>query len=367
MKFTVLLGAALLGGALFTRGATQNAGLPDTNAAASNPEAAMTALFGNPTIVKGKGFEIKRGDLDQVLAAARTNYRLANRQPPLDLEPSVLDKLIEVECLKQTATAADKAAGEVEAQRQYTNLLAQFRTQEDFEHLLKARGMTVEDLKAKALEESVAAAALKRGLGINISDDDAKSFYNTNSAEFEQPEMVHARHLLLLTIDPATHSPLTTNTVAAKRKQIEDLRARIVGGEDFGTLARQYSEDPGSKANGGELPNFARGQMLQEFEAAAFALNTNQVSDIVTTKFGYHLIKVIEKIPAKKIDFATAKDDIKELLSRRQIHKQEAAYILKLRTDLQVEILDATLKGEEAQFQAAAAAAQAAEQTGTNF
>jgi parvulin-like peptidyl-prolyl isomerase len=91
------------------------------------------------------------------------------------------------------------------------------------------------------------------------------------------------------------------------------------------------------------------------------------VSDIVTTKFGYHLIKVIEKIPAKKIDFATAKDDIKELLSRRQIHKQEAAYILKLRTDLQVEILDATLKGEEAQFQAAAAAAQAAEQTGTNF
>lgn len=230
MKFTVLLGAALLGGALFTRGATQNAGLPDTNAAASNPEAAMTALFGNPAIVKGKGFEIKRGDLDQVLAAARTNYRLANRQPPLDLEPSVLDKLIEVECLKQTATAADKAAGEVEAQRQYTNLLAQFRTPEDFEHLLKARGMTVEDLKAKALEESVAAAALKRGLGINISDEEAKSFYNTNSAEFEQPEMVHARHLLLLTIDPATHSPLTTNTVAAKRKQIEDLRARIVGG-----------------------------------------------------------------------------------------------------------------------------------------
>lgn len=105
--------------------------------------------------------------------------------------------------------------------------------------------------------------------------------------------------------------------------------------------------------------------MLQEFEAAAFALNTNQVSDIVTTKYGYHLIKVIEKIPAKKIEFATAKDDIKELLSRRQIHKQEAAYIAKLRTDLQVEILDATLKGEDEQFQAAAAA-QAAEQTGTN-
>ncbi|MDR3378511.1 MAG: peptidylprolyl isomerase [Verrucomicrobiae bacterium] len=364
MKFTVLFAAAVLAGTFSTRAVTQNAATADTN---TNPEAAMTALFGNPAIVKGKGFEIKRGDLDQVVTAARSNYRLGNQMPPADLEITVLNQLIAIQVLQQTSTPADLAVGKVDADRQYTNLLAQFRSQEAFETLLKARGMTADELKAKALQEAVAKAALKRGLGINISDDDARKFYTDHAADFEQPEMVHARHLLLMTIDPATHMPLTTNTVAAKRKQIEDLRKRILAGEDFGTLARQYSDDPGSKENGGELPNFARGQMLPEFESAAFALGTNQVSEIVTTMYGFHLIKVLEKIPAKKIEFATAADEIKEELAQRQIHKLAPAYIRKLRTDEQVEILDASLKSQDEQMEAAAAAAAATEPPSTNL
>ncbi|MGA2243366.1 MAG: peptidylprolyl isomerase [Verrucomicrobiota bacterium] len=369
MKFTVLLSAALLAGVPATRATTQNPAVAATNA---SPEAAMTALFGNPTIVKGKGFEIKRGDLDQVVSAARSNYALANQTPPADLEITVLNQLIAIQTLLQTATPADQAAGKIDADRQYTNLVSQFRSSDEFLRLLKARGMTIEDLQAKALQEAVAKAALKRGLNINISDEDARSYYTQHAADFEQPEMVHAQHLLLMTIDPATGQPLTTNTVAAKRRQIEDLRKRILAGEDFGLLARQSSEDPGSKANGGELPNFARGQMVAEFEAAAFALKTNEVSEVVTTKYGFHLIKVLEKIPAKKIDFPTAEADLKDGLAQRKIHGLAPDYIRKLRADEQVEILDATLKAQDEQAQAqaqaqAAAAAAGGTQNGTNF
>ncbi|MDR3377157.1 MAG: peptidylprolyl isomerase, partial [Verrucomicrobiae bacterium] len=116
-----------------------------------------------------------------------------------------------------------------------------------------------------------------------------------------------------------------------------------------------------------ELPNFSRGQIQPEFESAAFALVTNQVSEFVTTMYGFHLIKVLEKIPAKKIEFATAADEIKEELAQRQIHKLAPAYIRKLRTDEQVEILDASLKSQDEQMEAAAAAAAATEPPSTNL
>jgi len=155
-------------------------------------------------------------------------------------------------------------------------------------------------------------------------------------------------------------SPLTTNTVAAKRKQIEDLRKRILAGEDFATLARQYSEDTGSKENGGELPEFARGQMVAEFESAAFALATNQVSEVITSPYGFHLIKVLEKVPAKRIEFTTAERQIKEGLTQLKIRKLAPEYVKKLRADQQVVIQDADLKSQDEQIQANQAAAAAA-------
>ena len=353
MKLNLFLAAALVAGVTSTQAVTQNVAA-GTNA---NPEAAMTALFGNPTVVKGKGFEIKRNDLDQVVSGAKANAAAAGQQLPPDFEISVLNQLITIQVLLQTANAADQAAGKIEADTQYTNLLKKFATPDAFERQLKAVGMTVEELRAKATQEAVAKSALKRSLNINITDEDAKDYYNQHSADFEQPELAHARHILLMTIDPATRSPLSTNTVATKRRQAEDLLKQIRGGADFATLAKQFSEDPGSKENGGELPQFPRGQMVPEFESAAFALSTNQVSDIVTSQFGFHIIKLLDKTPAKKIDFATSATDIKDGLARMKIGKLAPDYVKKLRADDQVEILDANLKAMDEKVQASQAAA----------
>ena len=125
----------------------------------ANPETAMTALFGNPTLVKAKGFEIKQSDFDEVVSAAKSNYAAANQQAPQDLDILTLERLITIQVLLQTANAADQAAGKAKADEQYTNLLAQFKSQDEFLSLLKAKGMSVDELRTKATQEAVAEAA----------------------------------------------------------------------------------------------------------------------------------------------------------------------------------------------------------------
>jgi parvulin-like peptidyl-prolyl isomerase len=358
MKLKLILSAALMAGVISASAATENAAAK-TAGTNANPEAAMTALFGDPVVAKGTGFQIKQSELDQVVSGARANAAAQGQQLPPDFQIGVLNQLVTIQLLLQKATDADRALGKVDADLQYDKLIKRFGSAEAFERQLKAVGMTVEDLRAKAAQEATAKATLKRELNIVVSDEDAKDFYAKNPADFEQPELAHVRHILLMTIDPATHTPLSTNTVAAKKKQAEDLLKRAKAGEDFAALAKQFSEDPGSKENGGELPEFPRGQMVPEFEAAAFALAKDQVSDIVTSQFGFHIIKSLDKTAAKKIEYATVASDIKEALSRQKIAKLAPDFIKKLRTDLKLEIVDPALKAMDEKVQAAQAAQEA--------
>ena len=121
---------------------------------------------------------------------------------------------------------------------------------------------------------------------------------------------------------------------------------RARAGEDFSKLAKEYSEDPGSKDKGGEYI-FPRGQMVPEFEAAAFALGTNQVSDVVTTQFGYHVIKLSEKFPAAKVDFDKSASHIRDFLTQKKLQKEIPTYMAKLRKEANVEILDERLKMQD--------------------
>lgn len=369
MKMKLFLSAVLLAGVISSQAASVNSPSA-TNTAATKPvpttstnstEDAMKALFGDPVIVKGTGFQIKRSELDDVLAGAKANAAAQNQMLPPDFDMNVLNQLITIQLLLQKATPADAEAGKIEAEAQYKKLMERFATPEAFQRQLKAIGMSLENLQAKALQEATAKAALKRELSINITETEAKDYYTAHSADFEEPEKVHVRHILLMTMDPQTRTSLSSNTIAFKRKQIDDLLKRAKAGEDFAKLATQYSEDPGSKESGGELPEFPRGQTMPEFEAAAFSLSKGQVSDVVTTVFGYHIIKVLDKTPSKKIDYATAAADIKEGLARMQMAKLAPDYVKKLHTELKVEILDPALKAAEARLMAAQDAASAAD------
>jgi parvulin-like peptidyl-prolyl isomerase len=347
-----------------------------TNAPAStatnvNSQAAMTALFGDPVIAKGKGFEIKRSELDEVMMGIKSSAAARGQTiPPAQLaqfESQLLDRLIQDQLLLQKATDADRTNGVQKASSQMNLLLERFGSQEALERQMKAVGLTVAELRSKITQENTAQAVKIRELNVTVTDAEVKQFYDnpTNLADFEQPEMVHVRHISSLTMDPVTHTPLPADQQQAKRKQIDDLLKRIRGGADFAALAKQYSEDPASKDNGGELPLLSREQMGIELAAAAFSLTNNQISDVITTTYGYDIIKLLDKTPAKKLALtdkvplgdATVASRIKDFLTQQKTEKLAPAYLEKLRKTADVQILDADLKAAAA---AAAASAPAA-------
>jgi len=322
----------------------------DPAAAAPPPPKPATKapdLFPDPTIAKGKGFEIKRSQLDDAVSSIKATAVARGQQVPpeqlLMMEQQVLDRLIQIQLLLAKASDTDKAKGQETCSKRFENVRTRAGSEDALNRQLKSVGMTQEQLRAKMLEEATAEAVLERELKINVSDEEIKKFYDENPARFEQPEMVRASHVLLMTRNPTNNTELSDAQKTAKHKEMEGILKRAREGEDFAKLAREYSEDPGSKDKGGEYI-FPRGQMVREFEAAAFSLNTNQISDIVTTEYGYHIIKLNEKIPAKKTELAKVTQDIKDYLKGQEVQKELPQYMEKVKKDAGVEILDEKLK-----------------------
>src|ERR1017187_6629223 len=331
-----------------------------TNAATAKPPVEADSLFANSTIAKGNGVSITRSQLDDEIIRLKAVLAAQGRSPqPQEIaamEDQVLDSLIGKQLLLAKATEADRLKGKEDFDKAIQKIKANAKiTEEQYNQRLNQQlrllNVTKEDWEKQSAEQATIPIVLTRELNINITDADVKKFYDENSSKFEQADMVKAAHILLMTTDPATRAELSEEKKAAKKKQIEDLLKRAKAGEDFGKLAKEYSEDPGSKDNGGEY-TFPRGQMVPEFEAAAFSLGTNQVSDVITTQFGYHIIKLYEKIPAKKLALTemvpggavTVAEYVKDTLTQQALQKQASEYIAKLRKAAGVEILDPKLK-----------------------
>src|ERR1700677_267236 len=289
MKVKYILFAAMAAATIALPAAYADA--PNTMAGTTNPPDAVSAIFGDPVIAKGTGVAIKRSELDEVVsgvksAAAERGEEISAEQLT-QLEAQMLERLIDTKLLLQKANDADNAAGTKKANDALATLLERAGSQDTLDMQLKASGMTEADLRTKFMQEATAMATLQRVLNVVVTPDDIKKFYDGHPSEFEQPEMVHVRHILLMTIDPTTHQPLPDDAVKAKRKEADDVLMKARSGEDFAKLAGEYSEDPTTKDKGGELSPFSHGQMLPEFEAAAFALTNNEISDVVTTMYGY--------------------------------------------------------------------------------
>ena len=329
----------------------------------------MTSLFGDPVIAKGKGFEIKQSELDEVVLGIKSAAAAHNETIPADqmtaIEAQMLNRLIQIQILLQKSTDADKAEGKKKADAQIAALLERAGSQEVFDRQLKAVGMTPDELRKKVTQEATATATLTRELGIKVTDDEVNQYYTGHPADFEQPETVLVRHILLLTMDPMTHAPLPADQMQAKRKQMDGILKRAKSGEDFAALATQYSEDTSSKDKGGKLPEFPRDAqgIPPELSAAAFSLNTNQISDVITMDVGYDIVKLLAKTPAKKMALTdkvpmsdeTIADKINDFLVQQKTQKLAPAYLSNLKKDADTEILDADLKAAAAALELAAA------------
>lgn len=190
----------------------------------------------------------------------------------------------------------------------FESSLALTELQKNVEKELRSSKLNLEYVQLSAGEYAKATQVSADEVSKKMNADDFKKrvedYYKTNQSKYDQAEQVHASHILI--------KADATNDDAAKAKAEAVLKR--LDKEDFGKVASQVSDDPGSKIKKGDLGFFSHGQMVPEFEKVAFSLPVGKVSGLVKTQFGYHIIKVTDKKAASKADFNSVKMDIAKKL-----------------------------------------------------
>ena len=306
-------------------------------------------LFPDKVIAKGKGFEIKQSEVDEMYISLKA-YRAAIGKPlpealRSEVEADLLNKLIGTRILLKRATDADKTKGKELSDRYIAEQMKQIASEESFNRQLVAVGLSPEQYRAQVLEGAIVNSVIDRELGGKhvIRDEDARKFYETNSTRFQQPELVRVSHVLISTRNADTGVDLKPEQKIEKRRLAQIVLDRAKAGQDFKKLIKEFSDDEPSKERDGEY-TIARQKddpsraVAPEFEAAAFSLQTNQISALVMTRFGYHIIKALEKIPARPIEYAKVEARIKEVLLAEAVQKELPSYIDRLKQETGVEV-----------------------------
>ena len=252
-----------------------------------------------------------------------------------EFRKQVLERLVDEELLFQDAKRKNLLVGKDVVDAELAKARAQFATPEAYQEALAKDQLTEEllrslfgrNLSIQALVEKEIAAR------ITLSDAEVHEFYLANPAAFEMPEQVRARHILV-----EVGETDDAQARQAKRLKAEGLLAQLKSGTSFEDLARAASDCP-SAPQGGDLGFFQRGQMVPAFEEAAFSLKPGELSGVVETPFGYHLIRVEERREAGKVPEAEAAPQIREHLQSRKTEAAVQERIKALREGATIELL----------------------------
>jgi peptidyl-prolyl cis-trans isomerase C len=243
------------------------------------------------------------------------------------IKTKVLENLIGSELLYQESQKSGTKVEEKEINDTFNEQKAQFSNEAEFQ----------DTLKQYKFSESTFKDQIKVGLTIQnfinkkftVSDEEAKKFYDDNPAEFQEAAQARVSHIMIM-VDSAADQAKKDEA----KKQMEVVLQRLKAGEDFAALAKEVSQDTYSKDNGGDLDYFSKGQMVQAFEDAAFALKPGEISNVVETEYGYHIIKLTDKKDATTKNYEDSKESIINYLKNSKVTK----YVTELRNKATVEI-----------------------------
>lgn len=304
-----------------------------------SPSAGVAALVNNRPITYA---ELEKNQQFQMLA---TSDRSSEDQINIQ-KLEILRTLVDNEILLQRAEKLGLMAVDADVETKFTELKAPY-TQEEFQRQLQNRKMTVDDLKAQLRRELSIQKLINKEITskISITDADVSAFYNANKSSFNLAEpQVHIAQILV-TSDP---DPNVRNLKGDKaqndeqaRKKIQMIEARLRQGEDFAMLAQNYSEDPNTAANGGDLgfiPESALDKANVELRKMVMSLQPGVFSPIIRTQEGYRLLKVISKEPAgqRELSDPRVQQSIREQLLNRKDQLLKAAYYEVARNEAKV-------------------------------
>jgi peptidyl-prolyl cis-trans isomerase C len=278
-------------------------------------------------VARVNGVEISQEEFNSEINIYMQRHRRPESQlseeQMAELRSQILESIIERELLYQKSVMSGIAVESAEVEAQLETIKKRFVNEAGFDKALEQMGMTEAEVK-KEIERGIAIRKLidrEVAASIVVADEESRAFYRQNPDLFKQPEQIRASHILVKADPKASDAEK-----ARARQKIESVQNKIAQGDDFADLAREYSEGP-SSVRGGDLGYFQRGQMVKAFEDTAFGLKINEVSPIVETPFGYHIIKLFDRKPEKKMDYSQVKDRIEERLKGEKVEKGARQYI----------------------------------------
>ncbi|MFP4453523.1 MAG: peptidylprolyl isomerase [Desulfobacterales bacterium] len=287
----------------------------------------------NDYVAVVNGVKIPAEELERKVDLIRARYggsgaKIGDQQLSY-IRQVILDNLIEQQLLYQASKDEGIKIDAAAVDEEMDKIKSQFESEDEFQNQISGMNYTV-DLLEKEIERNLAIRELideKFASELSVSDSEVEAFYNENQDEFEVPERVRARHILIKSDDENKDEA---------REKIKEVQGKLEDGEDFSELAGQYSDDP-SGESGGDLGFFSRGQMVKNFEEAAFELEPGEVSDIVETRFGYHLIKLEERKDKGVKPLEEVRGDIRENLEQEKVMQKLEPYMESLKKKYPVE------------------------------
>ncbi|MGA8180691.1 MAG: peptidylprolyl isomerase [Desulfobacterales bacterium] len=263
---------------------------------------------------------------------SRQGLQLSKEQMA-ELKNKVLGNLIDREILYQESQKSGIKVDKNKIDEELSVIKKRFPSMDEYKKALSTMKISEDEIKNQ-IKKKLAINALvdmKIAQKIVVTDKETKTYYDANPDLFKQPEQVRASHILI-----KVEAGADQQKKAQAMQKIKEIQQKLKDGQDFAALAKKYSEDKGSSANGGDLGFFARGQMVKPFEDAAFAMKPNEVSDIVETQFGYHLIKVYRQKPGKILVYAEVKDLLTERMRQEKTQQEATKYIAELKKDAKI-------------------------------
>lgn len=244
---------------------------------------------------------------------ARINDETISKEDLYDLlveqnGQAALDSLIDQSIIKQEAEKQKIVISEQTIDKEIEGLKQSYGSEEEFNTALATYGTTLEKVK-----EDLAVSLMVEKLlepEISITEEEIKTYFEEHKEEFATAEKVKASHIL-----------------TASEEEAKKVKEKLDAGEDFATLAKEYSTDTATSEQGGDLGFFAKGDMIAEFEEVAFSLEAGSISASVKTEYGYHIIKAVEKQAAKEANYEDSKVEIKELLFQEEIQAKYTTWM----------------------------------------
>ncbi len=244
------------------------------------------------------------------------------------LDDMIVDKLL-------NKRAADVKVTDADVDETFKRVTANLGSDEEIKAQIEKSGQTIEkvreNIRASLRQQQWVDSQIKEKT--EVTDADAEDFFAKHPEQFKAPERVRASHILL-----AVKQDAPPETVTKKQKEAEAIAARVKKGEDFTALAKQLSEDPSAKENGGDLNFFAKEQMVPEFSEVAFKMKKDEVSEPVRSQFGYHIIKVTDRKEPEAMSLDQAKPRLMAFLKQKKKQAEVEKLVREIREKADVKI-----------------------------